>query len=132
MTGKNDTVNEFPMPKIEESREDRISMEIVVDAHGEEERAIGWYYYLEETLGFPFKAKYVGRREISPLEPGEVVKVAGMASEDECEREIFVTVRRNDGPLAVPLSQLLGVDVDQETRQAIEDWHYWVGQGYQF
>jgi endonuclease I len=36
------------MTKIErdENREERIDMEVVVDAYDEEERAMGWYYYL--------------------------------------------------------------------------------------
>jgi Calcium binding len=29
------------------------------------------------------------------------------------------------------LSQLEGMAVDDETRQAIEDWHYWVARGYE-
>ena len=33
---------------------------------------------------------------------------------------------------AVPLSQLEGIRVDESTQEAIEDWHYWVAQGYQF
>ncbi len=32
-------------------RERRIAMEIVVDAYDEQERALGWYYYLEDKLG---------------------------------------------------------------------------------
>jgi hypothetical protein len=31
----------------------------------------------------------------------------------------------------VPLSQLEGVAVDEHTRQAIEDWQYWVARGYE-
>ena len=27
--------------------------------------------------------------------------------------------------------QLEGIQVDKETQQAIEDWHYWVNQGYE-
>jgi hypothetical protein len=27
--------------------------------------------------------------------------------------------------------QLEGIQVDEETRQAIEDWHYWVNRGYE-
>jgi len=27
---------------------------------------------------------------------------------------------------------LEGVQVDEETQQAIEDWQYWVGRGYEF
>ncbi len=35
--------------------------------------------------------------------------------------------------LAVLLAQLeVAGDVDVETRQAVEDWHYWVGRGYEF
>jgi len=36
-----------------------------------------------------------------------------------------------DRQLAVPLMQLEGIRVDEETRQAIEDWHYWVSRGYE-
>jgi hypothetical protein len=120
------------MPKTDKSREDRIAMEIVVDAYDEDERALGWYYYLEDTLAFPFTAKCVAPREISPLQPGEEVDAVGMPSQDECEREMFVTVKWEKRTMAVPLSQLEGVDVDEETRRAIEDWHYWVAQGYEF
>jgi len=40
----------------DEGRENRIYMEVVVDAYGEEERAMGWYYYLKDKLQFPFRA----------------------------------------------------------------------------
>jgi hypothetical protein len=66
------------------------------------------------------------------LRVGETVEVAGMAPEDECEKEMFVMVTWNDRSLAVPLSQLMGVRVDGETKDAIEDWHYWVNSGYEF
>jgi hypothetical protein len=36
----------------DEEREERISMEIIVDAYDAEEQAMGWYYYLEETIQF--------------------------------------------------------------------------------
>ena len=37
-------------------RENRIHEEIIVDAYGPEEQAMGWYYYLEDKLQFPFHA----------------------------------------------------------------------------
>ena len=120
------------MPKKDKAREDRIIMEIVVDAYDENERALGWYYYLEDKLAFPFRAKCVARRGISPLKRGEEVAVVGMPLEDECEREMFVTVEWKKRSVAVPLSQLRGVDVGEETQKAIEDWRYWVRQGYEF
>ena len=41
-------------------------------------------------------------------------------------------IRWKPHDFAVPLRQLEGVQVDDEIQQAIEDWHYWVHQGYQF
>src|SRR5437773_5503067 len=40
----------------DEEREERITMEIIVDAYDSEEQAMGWYYYLEGTLHFPLIA----------------------------------------------------------------------------
>jgi hypothetical protein len=51
------------MPRIEKDseREDRIAMEAIVDANGPEEQAMGWYYYLDDKIIFPFGAKCVKR-----------------------------------------------------------------------
>ena len=55
-----------------------------------------------------------------------------MAPEEECGHEMFVKMRWERKGLAVPLAQLKPVGkADQETRQAIEDWHYWIAQGYE-
>lgn len=120
-------------PVSDEAREERITMEIVVDAYGPEERALGWYYYLEGQLQFPFLTRCIVERASSPLDVGDRVEVVGMASEDECEHEMFVMIPWKQRTLAVPLSQLEAADhVDDETRQALEDWHYWVACGYEF
>jgi hypothetical protein len=87
----------------DEARERRIADAIVVDAYGEEEQVLGWYYYLEERLAFPFKGKCVSERRISPLKRGEVVEVTGMAPEDDCRHEMFVAVRWCGRTLEVPL-----------------------------
>lgn len=123
------------MPKHKDTaREDRIVMEVVVDAYGPEERAIGWYCYLEDALQFPFTAHCTAARAISPLQKNDEVEVIGMAPDDECQHEMFVMIRHEGkAGLAVPLSQLQpGDDADDATRQAIEDWHYWVEMGYEF
>jgi hypothetical protein len=107
-------------------------MEIVVDAYGSDERAMGWYCYLESTPNFPFTARCTGRRAISPLRVKDEVEVIGMAPQEECHREMFVVIRWEKDGLAVPLSQLKVADADEQTREAVEDWHYWVSQGYEF
>lgn len=119
--------------KRDEDREERISMEIIVDAYGAEEQAMGWYYYLEEQIEFPFTAVCTQKRAISPLQIGDEVDVIGMAPEEECEREMFIMIRWDKGSLAVPLSHLKPIDATPaQTREAVEDWHYWVGMGYEF
>ena len=111
-------------------REKRIIDEIIVDC-GNEEQAMGWYYYLEDNLDFPFTAKCIIKRPTSPLKIGEIVEVTGMAHEDECEHEMFVTIRWQKRSLTVPLIQLEGIKVSKETREAIGDWHYWINRGYE-
>ena len=120
-------------PRLNKDREERIAMEIIVDAYGPEEQAMGWYYYLEEMLQLPFTAVCSVKRAISPLHVKDEVDVIGMASEEECEKELFVTIRWERDGLAVPLSQLTPTnDTTTQTKQAIEDWHYWVQMDYQF
>ncbi|MGH2389834.1 MAG: calcium-binding protein [Chloroflexota bacterium] len=116
----------------EDDREERIVMEIMVDCHDEEERAMGWYNYLADTLTFPFTTLCRAKRAISPLRIGDEVDVIGMAPEEECQHEIFVFMRWERDGLAVPLSQLAVAYADEETRQAVEDWLYWVDRGYLF
>ncbi len=77
----------------DEEREQRISMEIVVDAYGPEEQAMGWYYSLKDRLGFPFLARCVAERAISPLRVGDELEVVGMAPQEECQHEMFVLTR---------------------------------------
>jgi hypothetical protein len=118
--------------KRDPAREERIEQEIIVDANSGEEQAMGWYYYLEDQPCFPFKAQCVAARTISPLRKGETVEVMALAPEDECRHEMFVSVKWENRTLAVPLMQLKPTDIDQATQQAVEDWHYWVRQGYEF
>jgi hypothetical protein len=118
--------------EMDEIRENRIASEAIVDAYGPEEQAMGWYYYLDEKITPPFKAKCISRRTTSPLEPGEEVMVVGMASEDECEHEMFVAVKWHGRELAVPLTQITVVEADEATLESVEDWHYWVNRGYEF
>ena len=55
-----------------------------------------------------------------------------MAPEDECEHEMFVFTRWDPKNLAIPLSQVKPISpTDEETKEAVADWHYWVEQGHQ-
>ena len=111
--------------------EQRLFLEIMPDAHGQEEQALSWYYYLEEQLSFPFQAECVAEASRSPLRVGERVEVIGMPPEEVCDHEMFVTVRWQGRDFAVPLAVLAVRSVDDGTRRAIDDWHTWVERGYE-
>ena len=69
-------------------RENRIEMEIIVDAFGPEEQAMGWYYYLEEKLhyygviqapmlvnfGYDYIERYVDK--LSEIKPRDIQQAA--------------------------------------------------------
>ena len=93
---------------------------------------MGWYYYLEDKLRFPFTAHCIVERAISPLRKGDKVEIVGMAPEEECEHEMFVETCWDRRTLAIPLSQLQPVAAThKETREAVADWHYCVKRGYE-
>lgn len=119
--------------RMQTEREERITNEVVVDAYDEVERAMSWYYYLDESLHFPFAAKCCKKRDASPLRVGESVEIVGMAKEDDCMAEVFVIARlHGKSKLAVPLGQLECLSSDNTTGQAVADWHYWLARGYQY
>lgn len=125
------------MPNVDnDSREQRIDMEIVVDTYNEE-RVMGWYYYLENHLDFPFKARWISRKTTLTSEPErEEVEVVGMSPEEYCSKAMFVEVLYKEGGVedtfSVPLSDIEAVDANSKPQEAILDWHYWVDQGYEF
>lgn len=121
-------------------REDRILFDIVVDAYDETERALGWYYDLEQEITFPFAARIkhgfdnVGGpvHHESPLREGDSVSVVGLAREDACMSSIMVVVEHHQAPLLVPLARIECYASDEATLQAVSDWYDWCARGYEF
>ncbi|AFY47624.1 Calcium binding protein from Anabaena CcbP [Nostoc sp. PCC 7524] len=120
----------------DETRENRIATEIIVDAEDKEDRAMGWYYYLDDTLDFPFMGKWKKKsRKTSTIEE-KPVEVLGMAPEDDCLKDMYVEVAyiggKEDDIHSAKLSDIEPIDVDEETQEAIADWMYWLARGYKF
>lgn len=66
---------------------------------------------------------------------GERVTVTNMLADEEAANlhgEMQVEIEWQGRTLGVPLAQLRGVGVNDETAEAIADWHYWLAQGRQF
>jgi len=75
-------------PAKDKVREDRIHNEAIVDAYGSEEKAMSWYYYLENKIHFPFSAKCIVANLVSPLKKGETVEIRRLAPDDACSTDI--------------------------------------------
>lgn len=113
----------------DKGRDQRIRREILTDAYTADEQAISWCYHLEREMTFPVQARCIKERTISPLQKGEEVRVVGMTDEVVSSREMFVLIEWRDREFGIPLSQLELIDADSETEQAVDDWHYWNGDG---
>lgn len=113
-------------------REERIALEVVVDCYDEQERAMGWYYYLQDKINFPFKAKWLSRQKPE----GRKVTVLEMSPEDDCSHDLFVEVLDRESELedvfSAKLSDIQPLNTDVTTEEAIKDWNYWVKRGYEF
>ncbi|MDM9383483.1 calcium-binding protein [Chlorogloeopsis sp. ULAP01] len=61
--------------------------------------------------------------------------VIEMSPEYDCLHDMFVEVRYQEGSVdnifSARLFEVNPIDVDEATAQAIADWHYWVGRGYE-
>ena len=90
---------------------------------------MSWYYYPEDKIRFPIRARCVVAKAVSPLRKGETVEVIRLAAEDACEHDMLVQIRWQGRRMAVPLSQLEAIGADESTQEAIGDCHYWVAQG---
>ena len=104
--------------------EERIEMEITVDCYDEEEAAMGWFCYLDDRIEFPFQATSAKTRSR--------LTVTGMADTPGRLSHMYVKVNINGDELQLPLEKIEPINVSAETVQAIDDWKYWVREGYSF
>jgi hypothetical protein len=97
------------------------------------ERCSAWICDLEDELEFPFRTRCVAARKSSRLKSGEKVEIVSMLDEN-CDEpsEIFVQARWQGRELGLPLAQLEGIGVSNQTAEAIAAWHYWRAHGYSF
>ena len=107
----------------DDDREERILMEIVVDAYEMVERAMGWFYYLADKITFPFIAECFIIDTRSPLIIGEKVTVSKMANEDNLgeSEDMYVEISWNNRMFSVPLTQLKPLNANNDTIEAVED-----------
>lgn len=99
---------------IDDKREERITGDILVDIYEDYEVPLGWYYYLERTLNFPFPALWQTASQKGKGK-GAQVEVVGMAEEEECSSEMVCEVAFEGDVFSVPLINLFAPEADEKT-----------------
>jgi hypothetical protein len=75
----------------DKAREERIG-EITADANDMEEVMMGWFYYLDDGVTFPFEAECIEENQVSPLRKGEKVIALELISGEDSGNDFFVRI----------------------------------------
>ena len=104
----------------------KIDYEIIVDCYDEYEVSMGWYYYMEETLKFPFKAKAKLKKVDGSVKLTEI-QVTGLAADEEgfMGNDFDLEILTGGHFSNIHYSQLSQIKADDETLEAFAIWEYW-------
>jgi hypothetical protein len=113
-------------------REARFAEKILSEAEDKVERAMAWYYYLDDTINFRFSAVWNKiNRKTSSVEKRNV-EVLSMSDAESCLSNMYVVISYMDDQYDVKLSEIEAIDADEQTKEALADWGYWLARGYVF
>ncbi|MEL7120102.1 MAG: calcium-binding protein, partial [Bacteroidota bacterium] len=112
----------------------KIDYEIIVDCYDDYEVNMGWYYFFEEALEFPFEAE-INLKTRNGKTNLTKVDVLGIATEegnfDEInEISLEVSPKGSETTLDVVLSKLKNLKANQSVIEAFEIWNFWKSGKY--
>jgi Calcium binding len=112
----------------DKEREHRIRNEAIPDAHGEEEVAMSWYYYMVENLAFPIKAKVKLRLRGGKTEE-KTVKIVEVDPESETSLtlRLGMTEGKSDRVQYISPEDIVSIQTTAENLEILNDWLYWNG-----
>jgi hypothetical protein len=104
----------------------KIDYEIIVDCYDEYEVSMGWYYYMEESLKFPFTATAEQKMADGKIKLTEI-KVTGLASDEEgfMGKDFAFEMLKGEHFSNIWYSKLSQINGDDETLEALAVWDYW-------
>lgn len=107
-----------------EERRDRIRNEIIMDAYGDEEVNMSWYYHFEENLVFPFLA-YV-HTEYKNGNKGmistEVVKIVSSTHEEILFGGFYSGC---EAMVKFKITDISSIIDEEENIDILNDWLFW-------
>ena len=107
-------------------RDHRIHDEIIVDAYGDEEQAMSWYYYMEENMEFPMQAKVKLRLRGGKTEE-KAVKIVEIDPESETSLtlRLGITEGKSDRVQYISPEDIVSIQTSEGNLEVLNDWLYW-------
>lgn len=115
----------------EEEIQEIIGSEIVVDANDDDEVFMGWYYFMAESLEFPFQAIATIKKRNGTIEERTVEVVEDVTNGDRFKcQAYYVNVDYEGVLMKVEIADLKPINASAETLKAITVWKYWKEKDY--
>ncbi|MEM6822733.1 MAG: calcium-binding protein [Verrucomicrobiota bacterium] len=112
---------------VNQAFENIITYDVIVDCYNETEQAMGWYYYLQDHLLFPFEACIIDDPDL-PFS-GAKVTVIALASEEACSNGIYIIAKnKSDCKMILQLEHIRSDELEKDTPNPISLWKYWIAQ----
>ena len=107
----------------------KIDYEIIVDCYDEYEVSMGWYYFMEETIEFPFRATAKLKKLNGSIEQKEI-EIIGLASDEEgfIKNDFDLEIEAGEHVGTIAYSKLSSVKASPETMEAFTIWNHWVSK----
>jgi len=122
---------------IETNHQYRINYKILVDCYDEYEAGQGWTLYLLDNITCPFVAEYTGQSQLS-IKPNTLLTVLELINSEYDSEEDFecfmamVEATVEDVIYEIPLADLKIVEANDKTRQAVDDWIFYIKENNEY
>ena len=103
-----------------------IDYEILVDCYDATEMSMGWYYYWQENLKFPFKVMALFINRDGSTEKNEV-KITGLDSDEEKFLDMDFDLEEENSGYLYPIasSKLSNIKAPCQTMEVLKIWDFW-------
>ena len=109
----------------EEEMQYIIDYEVIVDCYDEDEVNMGWYYFMSESLVFPFMAKVPIKKRGGTTEIHTVEVVGNAIDTDDFGGEAFYVHVDYEGTLMkIEVRDVEPIDGSENTLRALAVWRF--------
>ena len=113
----------------EKEMQNLIDNEITVDCYDDDEANMGWYYFMSESLEFPFMAKVIIKKTDGKKEESTVEVVSNATNSDRFNGGgFYVNVAYQGILMKIEVRDLKPINASENTLKALTVWQYAKGE----